>query len=97
MVPVEAMASGRPVVAFGRGGATETVVDGVSGVFFAEQTVEAISSAVKHLAGIEIDPEKIVNHAKQFGREQFFRKMRAHIDGLLDEKKSCSRPNANPN
>ena len=47
MVPVEAMASGRPVVAFGRGGATETVVDGISGIFFAEQTVEAISAAVQ--------------------------------------------------
>jgi glycosyltransferase involved in cell wall biosynthesis len=87
MVPVEAMASGRPVVAFGRGGATETVVNSVSGVFFAEQTTEAISSAVKHLAGIEFDPEKIVDHSRRFGREQFFRKMRTHIDGLLCEKK----------
>src|SRR5260221_14666378 len=59
MVPVEAMASGRPVVAFGRGGATETVATGVSGVFFAEQSVEAISSAVRSLADIEIDPGKI--------------------------------------
>jgi glycosyltransferase involved in cell wall biosynthesis len=88
MVPVEAMASGRPVVAFGRGGATETVAKGVSGVFFAEQTVEAISSAVKSLANIEIDPKKIAAHASQFGRDQFFQKMRAHIDGLL-AKKSC--------
>jgi glycosyltransferase involved in cell wall biosynthesis len=83
MVPVEAMASGRPVVAFGRGGATETVATGVSGVFFAEQSVEAISSAVRSLADIEIDPEKIAAHAYQFGRDQFFQKMRAHIDGLL--------------
>src|SRR6202011_3761113 len=59
MVPVEAMASGRPVVALGRGGATETVANGISGVFFAEQTVEAISSAVRSLAGLEINPEKI--------------------------------------
>jgi glycosyltransferase involved in cell wall biosynthesis len=83
MVPVEAMASGRPVVAFGRGGATETVATGVSGVFFAEQSVGAISSAVKSLADIEVNPEKIVAHANQFGRDQFFKKMRAHIDGLL--------------
>jgi glycosyltransferase involved in cell wall biosynthesis len=83
MVPVEAMASGRPVVAFGRGGAMETVATGVSGVFFANQSVEAISSAVRSLADIKIDPEKIVAHANQFGRDQFFQKMRAHIDGLL--------------
>jgi glycosyltransferase involved in cell wall biosynthesis len=86
MVPVEAMASGRPVVAFGRGGATETVANGISGVFFAEQTVEAISSAVRSLAGIEIDSGKIAAHARQFGRDQFFQKMRTHIDRLLAEK-----------
>jgi glycosyltransferase involved in cell wall biosynthesis len=83
MVPVEAMASGRPVVAFGLGGATETVANGVSGVFFAEQTVEAISAAVRSLADIEFDSEKIAALAKQFGRQQFFQKMRGHIDGLL--------------
>jgi glycosyltransferase involved in cell wall biosynthesis len=86
MVPVEAMASGRPVIAFGRGGATETVATGVSGVFFTEQTVEAISSAVRSLAAIEINPEKIAAHASQFGRNQFFQKIRTHIDGLLAEK-----------
>lgn len=83
MVPVEAMASGRPVVAFGRGGATETVATGLSGVFFTHQSVEAISSAVGSLADIKTDPDKIVAHANQFGRDQFFQKMRAHIDGLL--------------
>jgi glycosyltransferase involved in cell wall biosynthesis len=86
MVPVEAMASGRPVVAFGRGGATETVADGMTGVFFAEQTVEAIISAVKRLATLDIDPAKVVAHASQFGREPFFAKMRTHIDGLLAER-----------
>jgi glycosyltransferase involved in cell wall biosynthesis len=89
IVPVEAMASGRPVVAFGRGGATETVAKGVSGVFFADQSVEAISSAVKSLANIEIDPEKIAAHANQFGRDQFLQKMRTHIDRLLAEKASA--------
>jgi glycosyltransferase involved in cell wall biosynthesis len=83
MVPVEAMASGRPVVAFGRGGATETVEDGLSGVFFTEQTAEAISSAVRRLADLTLDSGKIAAHADQFGREQFFRRMRSHIDGLF--------------
>jgi glycosyltransferase involved in cell wall biosynthesis len=86
MVPVEAMASGRPVVAFGRGGATETVAPGMSGIFFADQTVDAISSAVRRLDSMEIDPQKIATYARQFGREQFFKKMRAHIDGLLAER-----------
>jgi len=87
MVPVEAMASGRPVIAFSRGGATETVADGISGVFFSEQTVEAICSAVRRLADLKIDSEKIVAHASQFGRGPFFEKMREHIDRLLAEKR----------
>jgi len=86
MVPVEAMASGRPVVAFGRGGATETVVEGLSGTFFSEQTAKAISAAVRRLDHLNLDSEKIVGHANQFGREQFFLKMRGHIDGLLAER-----------
>ncbi len=90
MVPVEAMASGRPVIAFGKGGATETVVEGVSGTFFAEQSVEAITSAVKRLADSRIDPIRIVEHARQFGREQFLRKMQKHIDGVLRERQGRS-------
>lgn len=86
MVPVEAMASGRPVIAFNRGGATETVLKDSSGVFFEEQTVEAIGAAVRSLALMEIKPEKIAAHASQFGRDKFLRKMRAHIDGLLAKK-----------
>jgi glycosyltransferase involved in cell wall biosynthesis len=86
MVPVEAMASGRPVIAFGRGGAVETVATGLSGVFFAEQTVESISLAVTELDKFEIDPAKIAAHAKRFGKDHFFRKMREHIDRLLAEK-----------
>ena len=86
MVPVEAMASGRPVVAFGRGGATETVAEGISGVFFAEQTVEAISSAIKNLANMDVDPAKIAAHAAQFGRERFFTEVRTHIEGLRGKK-----------
>jgi glycosyltransferase involved in cell wall biosynthesis len=88
MVPVEAMASGRPVVAFGRGGAMETVASGVSGIFFNEHTVEAMSAAVASLANIRFDPEKITRHAGQFGRDQFFAKMRAHIEDLQAKKHS---------
>src|ERR1700738_3687758 len=88
MVPVEAMASGHPVVAFGRGGAIETVAKDVSGVFFAEQTVEAISSAVGNLAGIEINPVMVAAHASQFGRDQFFQKMRANLTRVFSSSVS---------
>jgi glycosyltransferase involved in cell wall biosynthesis len=92
MVPVEAMASGRPVVAFGRGGATETVARGLTGVIFEKQTIEAIAQAVRSLAHIDIDSKKISAHAQQFSREQFFRKMRAHIDSLLTQRTDVAEP-----
>lgn len=91
MVPVEAMASGRPVIAFGKGGATETVRAGVSGVFFDEQSVKAISAAVKELENTSVDSVKITEQARQFGRDQFFQKMRAHIDSLLATKQRATR------
>ena len=87
MVPVEAMASGGPVIAFGKGGATETVLEGVSGTFFAEQSVQAITSAVMRLADSNLDPVRIVEHARQFGREEFLHKMRKHIDGLFADRR----------
>ncbi|HUN98207.1 MAG TPA: glycosyltransferase [Bradyrhizobium sp.] len=93
MVPVEAMASGRPVVAYGRGGAVETVEAGLSGVLFAEQTVTDISVAVRNISKLEIDPDKIVAHARQFGRDQFFQKMHTHIDRLLAQRQRVPWPN----
>ncbi len=50
IVPVEAQACGRPVVALGRGGALETVKDGETGVLFAEPTVESLAAALERCA-----------------------------------------------
>lgn len=74
MVPVEAMASERPVIAHRRSEAIETISRDLTGVFFEKQTVEDISSAVRSLSEIEIDPEKIAARARQFGRNHFSRK-----------------------
>lgn len=71
MVPVEAMASGRPVVAFGRGGATETVVDGVTGTFFKEQTTEALLDAVERCDKAGLDPAAAVARSRAFGKDVF--------------------------
>ncbi|MGX1166153.1 glycosyltransferase involved in cell wall biosynthesis [Bradyrhizobium sp. USDA 372] len=88
MVPVEAMASGRPVIAFGRGGATETVANGVTGLFFDEQSIAAINNSIARFERMSFEPEAIVAHALQFGREPFIRKMRAHIDLLFAQRAS---------
>lgn len=71
IVPLEAMACGRPVVAYGRGGALDTVADGVSGLFFGEQTADALLDAVSRAAAREWDSAAIRAHAETFGPERF--------------------------
>jgi glycosyltransferase involved in cell wall biosynthesis len=85
IVPVEAMASGRPVIAFGRGGATETVVDGVTGVFFEAQSVEAIRAAVERLKTLDLKPAAIAAHARNFSAGLFADRIRRHIADLMAE------------
>jgi glycosyltransferase involved in cell wall biosynthesis len=90
MVPVEAMASGRPVLAYARGGALETVIPGVTGAFFKEQTEEAIIASVTGFQDMDVDSEKIAMHARNFGPEHFTTKMRASIDQLIQDRSATS-------
>jgi glycosyltransferase involved in cell wall biosynthesis len=83
MVPVEAMASGRPVVAFGRGGATETVIHGRTGYLFEEQTVEALVDAVEAIDRVDLDPAEIVATARAFGPDRFARGMKRFVDDAI--------------
>lgn len=85
IVPVEAMASGRPVLAFGRGGATETVVDGVTGLFFEEQSIAAIVDGVERMQALPINPQAIRIHAERYATAVFERRMRAFVDSVLAE------------
>lgn len=71
IAPVEAMAAGKPVVAFRAGGVLDTVVDGVNGVFFEQQTTAALIDAIEHLDGITFDPVAISASAKRFSAEAF--------------------------
>ena len=71
IVPVEAQACGRPVVALGRGGALDTVIDGETGVLFADTTVDALAAALTRAAGIHWDAGRIRRHAESFSRSRF--------------------------
>jgi len=73
IVPVEAMACGRPVVALGRGGATETVLDGVTGRLVGDAAIESFAAAMHEVAGAPVDSGAIRRHAETFGRERFER------------------------
>lgn len=71
ITPIEAEACGKPVIAFGKGGALETVVKDKTGVFFYEQTKEAVIDAVKRFEAMIFDPEEICQHAQSFSEERF--------------------------
>lgn len=73
MVPVEAMAAGAPVLAYGRGGATETVRDGITGLLFEEQSEEAMCEAIRAFERREgeFDAARIRQHALGFDETRF--------------------------
>jgi glycosyltransferase involved in cell wall biosynthesis len=86
IVPVEVMASGRPVIAFGRGGATESVVAGVSGLFFGEQTVPAIEQAVHDFERMHFDPAAIKAQASKFNTARFLTEFTAAVENAHGRK-----------
>lgn len=79
LTAIEAMASGRPVLAYGAGGATETIQAGKTGEFFDEQWWEEIADKVIRFRSEKYDPYYIKNYAQQFNVESFKNKIRAVI------------------
>ena len=73
IVPVEAMASGRPVIAFGRGGVRDSVVPDLTGMFFDEQTPESLMAAIERFEAWlpQFNAEDAINQARRFSPEQF--------------------------
>ncbi len=74
IVPVEAMAAGRPVISYRAGGALETVVEGETGAFFNEQTPESLTEAVKNFREQKFNPDIIRKWASKFDKEIFKKK-----------------------
>ncbi|HEX8323495.1 MAG TPA: glycosyltransferase [Tepidisphaeraceae bacterium] len=75
IAPVEALACGTPVIAFGRGGVTETVIDGRTGVFFDKQDVASITDAVDRFESTDWDAAAIRRHAENFSAARFREKL----------------------
>ena len=79
LTPVEAMACGKPVIAFAGGGALETVKEGVTGLFFHEQTADALAAAVLNLHADEFDPWTLRRHAEAFDVSVFAQAMYTYV------------------
>jgi glycosyltransferase involved in cell wall biosynthesis len=80
IAPVEAQAAGRAVVAFGAGGALDTVVDGLTGVHFAEQSAAALGAAVRRLETLALDSAVIAAHAAQFDTTVFRARLARYVE-----------------
>lgn len=84
IVPVEAQAAGVPVIAYGVGGARESVLDGETGVLFAEQSAASLADAIARFEALELDPAAPRENARRFGRERFRAEMAAVIAQAAD-------------
>jgi glycosyltransferase involved in cell wall biosynthesis len=71
IIPIEAMACGIPVIAYKAGAAKETVVDGITGIFFEEQSVQCLSNTIERFSKMMFDPQKIRENALRFDIEEF--------------------------
>ena len=94
IVPVEAQACGTPVIAFGKGGATETVITyqneenpSATGVFFHEQRSSSLINAVEDFIKIEdkFDPHEIRKNAERFSIERFRKEFKDYVDDKINE------------
>jgi glycosyltransferase involved in cell wall biosynthesis len=88
IVPVEAMAAGQPVIAYRKGGAIESVVEGVTGEFFNEQTTDAIISVIKKFNPKKYNPEACLARAKKFSLVEFKREIRSFVEDIWKNQKT---------
>jgi glycosyltransferase involved in cell wall biosynthesis len=80
IIPVEAQASGRPVIAYGAGGALETVIEGETGLFFDRQNKESLISAIKEFKESDYNSDEIRAHALRYDKEHFMKKMAKYVE-----------------
>jgi glycosyltransferase involved in cell wall biosynthesis len=83
IAPVEAQAAGRPVLALGRGGALETVIEGETGMFFPEPTVESLLEGIAAIDGLQPDPLRLHEHATRFDAARFRPEIQRAIDACV--------------
>ncbi|MEI6835728.1 MAG: glycosyltransferase [Candidatus Falkowbacteria bacterium] len=86
ITPVESMASGRPVIAYQKGGVTETVIEGKTGLFFKEQTADSLAEAVRKFKGDDFDSSYIRAHAEKFSVGHFKEEITSFINEVKNKQ-----------
>jgi glycosyltransferase involved in cell wall biosynthesis len=92
ITPLEANASGAPVIAFAAGGALDTVIDGETGVLFGEPTARSLADAVLRAEEVSWDAGRLRAHAETFGEPAFRTRMYDAIDRAIRRFEACSVP-----
>ncbi len=85
LTPLEAMAGGTPVLAYGEGGARETVVDGETGLFFREQNAESLAVCIEEFESYNFSASACRARAEQFSRENFKKEILAFCEMKIEE------------
>jgi glycosyltransferase involved in cell wall biosynthesis len=85
ITPIEAMASGRPVIAYGDGGATETVIHGETGILFREQTWECLMNTLLNFKPENWDKEKLRAHAERYNADRFKEEIKKIVSDRYEE------------
>jgi glycosyltransferase involved in cell wall biosynthesis len=88
ITPLEAQASGRPVIAYAAGGALASIIDRVTGTFFHKQTVESLVEVLESFDERSYDPQTIRNHALEFDKPRFHRRILQFIEAKMSEGKT---------
>ncbi len=91
IAPVEANACGRPVIAYAAGGALDTQVDGVTGILFSPQSVDALCEAIHRFETMTFYHDAIAAHARQFDAERFKERMASVIAQAVDAHRQNAR------
>ncbi|MBA3809907.1 MAG: glycosyltransferase [Solirubrobacterales bacterium] len=86
IVPVETQAAGTPVIAYGVGGASESVIDGSTGVLFPEQSAAGLAAAIERFEALALTPEQARENARRFGEERFRSELAAVIAHAADAR-----------
>jgi len=91
IAPCEAMSFGKPVLAYKRGGAMETVIEGVTGEFFCDMIPEILADGVRRLKNNydKYDANAIRDHASMYSRENFEKNISSFVENVLKERESC--------
>ncbi len=80
ITPLESMAAGKPVICYGHGGATESIIDGVTGIYFDKQTSSSLKKAIKKFETMSFDVKKIRHRAEEFSTDKFIKQLTKVID-----------------